>query len=234
MFTYLKFCGVYSLLFSFFRYWVSITCWSKDTCLISDTTRINYFSFSCGQVFSLGICLMMPPYLGVWVHSKEKLFSFLSGFSAQHYFGIWVFSISQIMFLVFQWTKATPMRLHPLRNKRKHIMCPHPLWLPGNSLCVFTRWWINGNYLVSVVWKFTTCWFFFFCNFFLKLWSQVCLSADIYIANKEWGSPMPILPCNNREDERDSLSQFHYSVILTTIVRWFMLATIVGCRPPSL
>ena len=45
------------LLSFFFRYWISMTRWWKDTRLISDKTRINYLSFPRGQVFSLGIRL---------------------------------------------------------------------------------------------------------------------------------------------------------------------------------
>ena len=37
-------------------------------------------------------------------------------------------------------------------------------------------------------------------------WSQVCFSADTYMANREWGSPMLMSPCNNREVGRETAS----------------------------
>ena len=56
---------------------------------------------------------------------KENVFSFLSWLSARPYFGIWVSFISQILFLVFQRTKAIVTR-----------------W---PDLCVFILWWLHGN-----------------------------------------------------------------------------------------
>ena len=46
-------------------------------------------------------------------------------------------------------------------------------------------------------------------------WSQICFSADAHMANRKWGPPMPISPCNDWEGwRRDGLSHFHNSVIL--------------------
>ena len=61
--------------------------------------------------------------------------------------------------------------------------------------------------LFSVVWKFTTCWFFWRALPRYQIWSRVCFSADTYMANREWGPPMPISACNDREGwRRDGLS----------------------------
>ena len=65
-----------------------------------------------------------------------------------------------------------------------------------------------------------------------QTWSRVSLSADTYMASREWCPSMPISPCNDREGwRRDGLFSI---ILLTTIVRWFLLANIVGCQPPSL
>ena len=53
------------------------------------------------------------------------------------------------------------------------------------KLSVFTFQWTNGNCLVSVVWKMTTCWFF--GSLFLHTNHGCCPrhSADAYMANRE-------------------------------------------------
>ena len=85
--------------FLHFHYWAAITCWLRDVRLISDKTKINYILFPNGQVFFLGIRLTrltIPRSLNSF---KGEVFSFLSVFSAQYDFGIWVSSISHIMWL---------------------------------------------------------------------------------------------------------------------------------------
>ena len=144
---YVHLLGVWWNLFSslFFFHWVFTTCWSKDTRLISDKTRINYCSFSRGQVFYLGIRLTRPPYLGVWVHSKDKLFSFLCVLCTGLFWNLGFFRISNYV-LGFS-------------KNRGNFLCVFILWqVHFNSLCVLTLWWINGNKLISIVWKITKCW----------------------------------------------------------------------------
>ena len=58
------------------------------------------------------------------VHSEGKLLLF-SAFSAWHYFGIWISFISQIMFLVFQQTKATPCVSSFFDDHMATLMCLH-------------------------------------------------------------------------------------------------------------
>ena len=62
--------------------------------------------------------------------------------------------------------------------------------------------WTATN-LVSVVWKFTTCWFFWRALPRYQSWSKACLLANTHMANREWGLPMPISPCNDRKGGRD-------------------------------
>ena len=50
-----------------------------------------------------------------------------------------------------------------------------------------------------------------------QLWSPVCLSADAYKTNKEWGSPMPISACTKERVEERHLS-FHYSAYYYTLL----------------
>ena len=90
----------------------------------------------------------------------------------------------------------------------------------GNSLCVFILWWPHGNSyaslpcdewrttnLFSVVWKFTTCRFFWRAHSpQYQIWSKVCFSADTYMANREWGPPMPISVCNDGEGMKERRS----------------------------
>ena len=172
-----------------------------DTRLISDKTRIDFCPFLRGQVFSLGIRLTR---LTIPRSAGSFKFYFPSWFSAPHYFEIWVSFISHIMFLVFQRTKG-------------NSWCVFILWgIHGNSLFVITRWRMNGNNLFSVVWKFTTGWFFRWVLHRYQSWSKVCFSADIYMANREWGSPTPISHCNDREGRRETASLS--IILLTTIV----------------
>ena len=114
-------------------------------------------------------------------HSEYKLLLFYA-FSARHYFGSCVYFISQIMFLVFERIEATPCASSSFDN---HM----------------------ATNLFSVVWKFTTCWFFWRALPRYQIWSRVCFSADTYMANREWGPPMPISASNDREGwRRDGLS----------------------------
>ena len=57
MCIYLVFCGVYSLFFFFCLSLLGFHNTLVGGCLISDKTKINNCSSSCGQVSSLGICL---------------------------------------------------------------------------------------------------------------------------------------------------------------------------------
>ena len=87
-------------------------------------------------------------------------------------------------------------------------------FLPYPKLCVFTLRRINGNYLVSVVWKMATCWLFgglFLCTNHSRYQSR---SADTYMANREWGSYVIMGGL-----KRDGLS-FNCQFLVTTIVGW--------------
>ena len=128
---------------------------------------------------------------------KGEALSFLSGFSAWHYFGIWVSFISQITCL------------HSPTAKRQLIMCLHPLT---------TKWQLTS--LRSL--KIHVLAFFFFFFFLLQFlppyqsWLQICFSADAHIANRE------VLPCPyhlvmiERGEERETASLS--IILLTTIV----------------
>ena len=70
--------------------------------------------------------------------------------------------------------------------------------------CVFTLRRRNGNCLVSVVWKITTCWLF--GDLFLRA-NHGRRSASLrwrYMANREWGFLIPMSPCANREGWRET------------------------------
>ena len=129
----------------------------------------TYLEFCGVHSLLVGIRLTRLLCLGVWIHSKYNLFSFLSGFAARQYFGIWVSSVSQI---------TSP---------------------PGNELA--------ATNLSSVVWKFTTCWFFGGLYLSAKFGREVCISADTYMANRECGPRMPISPCNDWEGGRERQSR---------------------------
>ena len=115
-------------------------------------TCIYIYTLLCRHVSSeLAGCCSFPPSLPVnaghrhWLWSakcyldlqisptpvcsfKGEVLSFLSGFSVQHYFGIWVSFISQITCLHFPTKKRQLfMCLHPLTIKWWLIMCLHPL-----------------------------------------------------------------------------------------------------------
>ena len=117
------------ILFSFFfRYWVSITRYYEDSRLISDKTRINYCSFSRGQDFSLGIRLTKLTIHRSLNSFKGEVFSLFSRGSLRGIileFGF--LSYPKLCSWFFNEQRQLLMRLHPLRNKQKHIMCPHPL-----------------------------------------------------------------------------------------------------------
>ena len=85
------------------------------TRLISDKTKINISIFLREQAFSLGIHLMRLTIFRSAGSFKGEALSFLSGFSARHYFGIWVSFHIQITCL------------HTPTKKRQLIMCIHPL-----------------------------------------------------------------------------------------------------------
>ena len=69
------------------------------------------------------------------------------------------------------------------------------IWfLPYPKLFVFTFLRTKGNCLVSVIWKITTCWFFgalFLCT---NHGHCLPLTADAYMANREWDSLMTMAP----------------------------------------
>ena len=120
---------------------------------------------------------------GCQVHSLDKFLLF-PAFSARHGFGIWVSFISPNYVLGFSTSKS-------------------------NSLCVLSFDDHMATNLVSVVWKFSTCWFFF-------------LAGSSSVPNMVEGSASPlthtrlieseVLTCLShlvmveRVGERDSLS----------------------------
>ena len=57
---------------------------------------------------------------------KGEAFSYLSVFSARQDFGIWVSSISQITFLVFQWTKGNCLFVFIFLRTNGNSLCLHP------------------------------------------------------------------------------------------------------------
>ena len=132
MFTYLGFCRIVSFhlfLFSFLGCYNTLI----DGRLIPDKTKINYCPFPRGQVFSLGIRL--PRSLNSF---KGEIILFLSVFSAQDDFGIWVSSTSQIMWL------------HSPTKKRQMLMCLKP---STNKQQLFSFRSLK-NYHVLAFWPF--------------------------------------------------------------------------------
>ena len=120
MFTYLGFCGVYSFLFSS-RYWVSITRWYNDTCIISDKTKINNCLFPRRQVFTLGIRLTrltIPRSLNSF---KGEVFFFFS-LSVLYAAWLWNLGFFHIPNYVLSFSmnkRQLLMYLHPSTNKRQ-------------------------------------------------------------------------------------------------------------------
>ena len=124
MFTYLRCC----ILFTFSsRYWVSISCWLKDTRLISNKTKNNNCSSSRGQVFSLGICLtrLTIPRSAEFIQRISFFFSQRSLRGIILEFGF--LSYPKLWSWFFNEQKQPLMHLHPLRNKWQLIMRLHPV-----------------------------------------------------------------------------------------------------------
>ena len=68
------------------------------------------------------------------------------------------------------------------------------------------------NYHVLAFWRLSSA---------LIMVAGLSLSADAYMANREWGFLMPMSPCANREDWRETA----FPLVL------FLITTIVGWRP---
>ena len=98
----------------------------------------------------------------------------------------------------------------------------------GNSLCVFIPWGINGNWLISVVWKFTTCWFFGRALLGTK-YGRVFASPVTHT----WLIGSEVLPCLSQpvmieRDEREIASpHFHFSA-------YYYRPLILACYPRPL
>ena len=123
------------------------------------------------------------------------------------------------------------MRLHPMMNERQLFMRLHPVmnvWQLFMHLHPVMNDWQPFMRLHPVMNERQLTYFhclknyhmlIFFGSFFLRTKHdrEVCFSADTYMANREWGSPMPISPCNDKEGrrERQPLPQ---PILLTTIV----------------
>ena len=86
--------------------------------------------FPRSQVFSLGIRLTTLTIPQSANSFKREAFSFLSVFSARHYFGIWVFSISQIMCLHTPTKKRLLVIFRSLKNV--HVLAFWRLFLRIN------------------------------------------------------------------------------------------------------
>ena len=129
-----------------------------------------FFGYSFNEAYHTPEC---------WVHPDDKLLLF-SAYSAWHYFGIWVSFISQIIFLVFQWTKATPCVSSFFDNHMATLMHLH-------------LWWMNGYWLIFCSLKFP-CWFFWRALPQYQSWSKACLPGNTHKANREWGHPTPTIP----------------------------------------
>ena len=165
MCTYLEFI----LFFFFFRYWVSITHWWKDTGLILDKTKIDNCLFLRGLVFSLGIRLTRLPYLGVL--SSLQVISFFSLHSLRGIileFGF--LSYPKLCSWFFNEQRQLLMCLHFVKNERLLTMCLHP---------VMNKWQLT--YFCSLKIYHVLI----FGSIFLdtKYGRGVCLSADTYMAN---------------------------------------------------
>ena len=96
------------------------------------------------------------------------------------------------------------MRLHPMMNERQlsHF----------RSLKIYHMLIFSGIFLDT------------------KYGQGVRLSADTYIANREWGPPMSTSPCNDIGGEGEIASPASI-ILLTTIVCWFLPVTITRWRP---
>ena len=123
MITYLEFCGIYSLLFflsflGFYNFSV------EETRLISDKTKIDNCLFPRGQVFPLVIRLtrLTIPWSAEFIQ-RISLFSLPSLRGIILEFGLLTYPKLCSWFFTEQ--RQLLMRLHHLRNKWKHIMCPH-------------------------------------------------------------------------------------------------------------
>ena len=192
---------------------------------LSSWTSI-FFRYSFNEAYHSSDC---------WVHSKEKFFLFSHGSLRGIILEFGFLSYLKLCSLLFNEQTQLLMRLHPLRNTRKYIMCPLPLtttWLLIMRLhLVMNEWQLTyfrslKNYHVLI--------FFFFLAVSSSVPNMVEGSASplTYI----WLIESEVLPCLSHlviiergEGETASLS----IILLTTIVRWFLLATIVGHRPPS-
>ena len=193
MSTYLRFCGVYSFLFF-------LSLLGFHTHLISDKTKINNCLFPRGQVFSLDIRLTRLTIPRSAVSFKEEALSFLSGFSEQHYFGIWVSFISPNYVSSLSDEKTATLHVSPpLTTKWQLIMRLHP---------VMNKWQLT-------------------CLRSLKIHHVLALGGCFFHGtnhSRRFASPLThtwliegeVLPCSyhhviiERSKERDGLC-FHYS-----------------------
>ena len=111
---------------------------------------------------------------------QRRIFSFSQCSLCGLTFGIWVSSISQIMFLVFQRTTDNSLCVFILRRIKRQLLRLRSLKIQH----VLAFWLFLPRY---------------------QSWSQDFLStADPYIANREWGFPMPMSACINREGWRET------------------------------
>ena len=121
----------------------------------------------------------------------------------------------------------TPNYVFGFSTNKSNSLCVLILWaINGHSSCVFTLWCMNGNELIFRSLKIHHVLIFWRALLRYQSWSKVCFSADAHMVNREWGLPMPLSACNDREGwSRDGISHFHYSVILGCYYRPLILAS---------
>ena len=123
---------------------------------------------------------------------KRSFFFSLSVLSAAWLWNLGFFRIPNYVLSCSTNKKQLLMCLHSSTNKRQLLMC-------------LTLRRINGNCLVSVVWRFTPCWLFFYPLVSIMI-TGLLLSADAYMAYREWDFLLPMSACTNREAWRETAS----------------------------
>ena len=163
-----------------------------DTRLISDKTRINYCSYPRGQIFSLGIRLTrltIPRSAGSF--KRISFFFSLMVLCAALFWNLDFFHIPNYVLGFSTNKRQLLMHLHPLRNTWQITMRLHPVM--NERQRTYFRCLKNYHVLIFLAVSFSVP----------QHGRGICLSADTHMANREWGPPMPISPCNDREGGRE-------------------------------
>ena len=113
----------------------------------------------------------------------QKIRSFFSlRVSAWHFLGICVSSYTKLCSWFSDEQRQFLICLHPSRNKRQLTYLPYFEISPRIDF-------FGGLFRIT------------------KYGRGVCLSADTYMANREWGPYMPISPCNDKDGGRGRQSR---------------------------